>query len=492
MAETKNGIIRCPNCGASDIMPDGTTGNLKCEYCRTVFKAEAANKAGGVKELSGESIGEGAEDIIPNEKIVLTLKCGSCGSEVVINADEAQTAKCHWCRNVLSINEKLKNGAVPDFVLPFQYEKAKAESNIRDFVEARKFFAHPQFKKEFSTENVLGVYFPYFVVDVNAHAQFKGVAERKVRSYRINKKTYYDADAYDVEREFDSEIDDLTIEASMDKLAQDLRADTKNVINAIMPFDTENAVAWDPRYLRGYTSEKRDVNVGDLRQLMFAQAGDVLRYQAKTTIKQYDRGAHWDVEKFEDKGLKWRTAYLPVWLYSYLEVKNGRKLLHYVAVNARTGETMGSVPINKSRLMAISVLIEIVGLVIGFWWFKYWIVRDVDDDNPAWLGLFGLTPGFIFYWLKYNRYRNASARHGHERETKAEMSNLREVDNLREHRKRLRNSRIADQNDSAIKGAVARNGKELMGEKMANYMGIGRMIGSTPQDTPTGQKHQDK
>ena len=62
------------------------------------------------------------------------------------------------------------------------------------------------------------------------------------------------------------------------------------------------------------------------------------------------------------------------------------------------------------------------------------------------------------------------------------------TDNLLEHRKRLSNSRIAGENDNVVKGVLARNGKEMMGEKMANFIGIGRMADSTPDQTPIGQK----
>jgi hypothetical protein len=39
---------------------------------------------------------------------------------------------------------------------------------------------------------------------------------------------------------------------------------------------------------------------------------------------------------------------------------------------------------------------------------------------------------------------------------------------------------------------IARNGKEMMGEKMANYLGIDRMFGSKPEDTPVGQDNGEK
>ena len=493
---SKNGVNRCPKCGATDVSLNMKTGKLKCNFCRTEFDDKGANDYGGVEDLKGEIVGEGATNIIPDEKIVLTLKCPACGAEVVINTEEVTNARCHWCRHILSVNEKLPNGAVPDLVLPFKLEKSKAEANIKAFVDKRQFFAHPKFKKEFTTENVMGVYLPYMVVDVNSHAMLAGEAEHLVRKYTVgsgdHKRTLYDADAYDVTRDFDLLLDDLTVEASSDKLNQDLRANTNNVINAIMPFDTDKCVDWNPSYLRGFTSEKRDTNIDVLKPVVKAQVEDTARYRAKESMQFYDRGAKWTQQEVTIKGTKWKSAYLPVWLYGYLQDDGKVKLLHYVAVNARTGETMGSVPINKAKLRLISTIIEIIGIFLGVTWIRIFFDAD-DSDNNIWtVGLAGFTPGFIFYWIKMAKYRNMNARHHHEAETKSEVKNLKKSDNLREHRKGLRNSRIAGQNDSEVKGVISKNGKEMMGEKMANYLGIDRMFNTSPEDRPVGQDNADK
>ena len=492
----KNGMNRCPKCGATDVALDVSSGKLKCNFCRTLFDDQSINANGGVESLAGEIVGEGATNIIPDENTILTLKCPACGAEVVINTDEVTSARCHWCRHVLSINEKMPNGAVPDLVLPFKLKKEEAEAKIHGFVEKRQFFAHPKFKQEFQTDNILGAYLPYMVVDVNAHASMSGEAEHLVRSYTVgsgnSRRTLYDADAYDVSRDFDLLVDDLTVEASSDKLNQDLKTNTNNVINAIMPFDTENCVGWNPAYLRGFTSEKRDANIDLLKPVMTAQVGDVARYRVKESMTFYNRGAKWTNEKVDIKGTSWKAAYLPVWLYSYYQ--EDKKLLHYVAVNARTGETMGSVPINKTKLMIISSIIETIGIFLGYWWIRICLTGDIDadDDNPWWLGLAGLTPGFIFYWIKMSKYRNMDKRHKHEADTKSEVKNMKQSDNLRERRKGLSNSRIAGQNDSVVKGTIATNGKEMMGEKMANYLGIDRMFGSKPEDQPIGQDNAKK
>jgi hypothetical protein len=115
-----------------------------------------------------------------------------------------------------------------------------------------------------------------------------------------------------------------------------------------------------------------------------------------------------------------------------------------------------------------------------------------SDDNPILLGLLGFTPGFIFYWLKTKRYRNMDERHTYEKETKTTVQNLKKTDNLLESRKRMRNSRIAGENGTRMSGVVASKGPEMMGEKMANFIGIGRSAGSPVNSTPVGQKAEQE
>ena len=76
--------------------------------------------------------------------------------------------------------------------------------------------------------------------------------------------------------------------------------------------------------------------------------------------KEYLNNFHEDIKI---KGQQWKAAYLPVWLYSYQQVSGTKKVLHYVAVNARTKETMGSVPIHMPKLIGISILVEILGML---------------------------------------------------------------------------------------------------------------------------------
>ena len=444
----KDGQNKCPKCGATDISLNVKNGKLRCNFCRHEFEPNKFDAMEtDISKLEGEIIGSGAQDIIADTNDILTFKCSSCGAEVVIDTASSTNARCHWCRNTLSVNQQIPNGAVPDAVLPFKIPKNEAKTAIETFVGKRKFFAHPKFRKEFTTDNVMGVYLPYMIVDANAHSNLRGQGEHETRRYTEkhgdNEKTYYDADLYDVEREFDITIEGLTVESSEDKLNTNAKDRTNNIINSIMPFDTENCVKWDSNYIKGYTSEKRDTNVEQLKGLVREQSKDIARFAANKSLDFYDRGVRWDKEDLEVKGQQWKSAYLPVWLYSYQQKKGNESLLHYVAVNARTKETMGSVPIHMPKLVFVSVLVEALALIAALF------ANTKTDDSWPWIFLIA---GFVYFAIMYGRYRNKGARHSHETETKTNVTNLRKVDEFVKHKKRLSNSTMENANNKRVSG----------------------------------------
>lgn len=441
---SKDGQDKCPRCGATEITTNINTGKLRCLYCRYEFEPiKVEGMVENIDELEGEVVGSGAQDIIQNSNDIVTFKCSSCGAEVVIDTASSPQARCHWCRNTLSINQQIPNGAIPDVVLPFSVSKEVAKEKIAAFVGGRKFFAHPKFKQEFTINNVMGVYFPYMLIDINAHANLVGEGEHQTRKYYVgsgdNRKVYYDADLYHVERDFDIAIKGLSIESSSDKLDVKAKDKTTNIINSIMPFDVENCVKYNSNYLRGYTSERRDTNIDTLKPIVEVQAKDIARFAANDTLQNYDRGVKWSSESLNIKGQQWKAAYLPVWLYSYQEVRKDKKILHYVAVNGRTKETMGSVPIHIPKLLGISALVEIIGIMMM-------LFVDWDYDY-----LF-LLSGIIYFIIIYSKYRNSSARHTYEVETQREIKNLNVVDDFIKSKKQLSNSIMDGANNKKVYG----------------------------------------
>ncbi len=461
----KDGQNKCPKCGSTDISTSIKAGRLRCNFCRFEFEPEKVEGLEtDISKLEGQVMASGASDIIADTKDVLTFKCSSCGAEVVIDTKDALQARCHWCRNTLSVNQQIPNGAVPDVVLPFAITKDQARAKIEEFVGKRKFFAHPIFTKEFNANNVMGVYFPYMLVDVNAHADFKGEGEHQTGMYYVSvgenrREPRYNADRYHVERDFDITINGLSIESNSSRLDNTDKTKTNNIINSIMPFDTDKCVKYNANYLNGYTSERRDTNVEGLKTMVDKQSKDIARFAANDYLKNYDRGVKWDTQNFNIKGQQWVTAYLPVWLYSYYQ--KDKNLMHYVAVNARTQETMGSVPINYTKLTIVSLIVEVIC-------FFAFLTNILDDYSFVFL-----LGGIIFFFVMKGRYRNSSARHDYENTTKKNVTNMKTVDNFLKSYKGLKNSRIEGQNNYSLEGnnnkdVVSALGKALIGSPTAD------------------------
>ena len=441
----KNGQQFCPNCGANAIYFEPSIGKLFCPYCESVFDGKKLEET-PVNTLEGNIIGTGAQRIEEGFNNIVTVRCNGCGAEVIIDTTETTVKRCHWCRGILSINERIPNGAVPDVILPFQVSKEEAKKEIDKFVQSRTFFALPRFKGEYKIDNIMGVYLPYMLIDANITCNFEGIGEKLIATHGSGNSKTYEANAYKVRRTFNMTIEDLTMETSSDKMNKEDSSKTNNIINSIMPFDTENCIRFQSNYLTGFTSEKRDTNIGDLNDKALTQIRDVARHALNNELRQYDRGIRWDKEEVNVIGTRWISAYLPVWIYSYYQKNN--KQLHYVAVNGRTKELMGSIPINKSGLFTISTLIETIAIMISLF-----LLNECDYDRFSFMASFFLcTSGIIFYKTTYRRYRNDNARHKYEKDTNTTLEVLFKTDNYITTRRGLRTEKILGQNNTRIDG----------------------------------------
>ena len=373
--ELKDGANRCPKCGATDIRQRPGTDLLVCLYCRNEWHGQRVEEefgfGEGLDDLAGTIMASGARDIDDDVSSLMTYKCTGCGAEVTVNTESTMTARCHWCRHVFGVNEQVANGAVPDAVLPFHIKKDDAVARIRQFVDKRRMFALKEFKEQFTPENVVGVYLPYMIVDGKASADVAGQGEIETRRYTQGsgdkKKTYYDADIYRVERHVDFTVDDLPLESSTERGKLDTGVNTNNIINTILPFDTKNAVKWNASYLSGYTSEKRDTDVEQLRPKLEDQLLSIARCQVEESVNRFDRGVRWEQEQLDVHGTRWVAMYLPVWLYSYHQPGRNGGMLHYIAVNGRTGETMGSVPVQQWKLLLAAITVGTFLEGIALW-----------------------------------------------------------------------------------------------------------------------------
>ncbi|WP_062204339.1 hypothetical protein [Demequina salsinemoris] len=370
-----DGVDRCPKCGASDVVQLEDQHQFMCSFCRHRWGFERLDEAMGLSEgiadLTGVSYSTAASDIVSDDALV-TLKCDGCGSEVVVDTDRTLQARCHWCKHVLSLNNRIPNGAVPDGILPFSVTREQAMAHIQRFAEERRSFALPAFADTFTPANVMGVYLPYMTVDGNISARLDGIGEitRRTTHSKEHGTTYY-VDRYGVTRMLDIEIDDLIVESNFEKANIRSATSTNNVINAILPFDVKNIVRFDAHFLgEDYTSQRRDMDIDEAEGVAANHFMTVARGASEASVAQYRRGVRWESEQLRIDGVRWTSVLLPVWLYGFVENRKGTPVTHYIAVNGRTGATMGSVPINtrKAAMLAwgIAIGVSVVTWPLGF------------------------------------------------------------------------------------------------------------------------------
>ena len=414
---------RCPNCGSGDVELNPITGKLRCNYCKHEYEPKQVEGfVKNIDELQGTVIGAGAQNIQQMNNAIITCKCSGCGAEITLNANEIAFTKCHWCHTGLALNQQVPSGVVPDAILPFKVSKEEAFEELKKAVDKHKLLADRKFLEEFSIDNLKGVYLPYLTVDVNGHAIFKGRGQKvtKIRNEDDPDGASYDVDIFNVEREFDIQIENLaqssdSRQINFKKVNNAERAE--HIINTLMPYDIENCVAWDANYLKGYSMEHRDINIGDISDNMGLKAKDIARYKANKDC-DYDGGINWKEQSIEIYGQQWKSVYLPVWIYSYTQ----QGYTYVLAMNARTKEMNYIIPIAIPRLL-IGTLISIIMPLLGVF--------------------------FLGMLMKYNHF---DIRNRHESDTKSEINNVNRKDEFIKHKKWQNSAYIKGDNHQKVEG----------------------------------------
>lgn len=424
-----DGLNKCPQCGSSEVRIVGM--EMQCGYCQSTWPLRRVEEhtSKGIEELRGTHIGLGATDIDKHASDLVTIKCQGCGAPIVINTEEAVQAKCHWCRQTLSVNQQIPNGHIPDLILPFTITRDEAEKSIRQYIDDGGFFVDSEFKKNFDPDALRAVYLPYVLMDGNYQLELTGRGEKGSGITIDENMPAAEADQYVVERKFDVYVDDFAIESAAEyetyasksnrdrasktnlikrgfQLFRAMRESgergTVGVINAVQPFDSENAVAFDANLLRGYTAEQRDLDVEDLKDVAAWKVSTLGREKIRPTLEDYGRGVAWEKEKVTHVGSRWFASYLPVWLYAVDHRTEGaeKSVRYYVAANGRTGKASGALPVSQKRTVTLAnilaglvFLLCLVGTV-----FAFMNISNISIVFPfAGLGLTVILP--LIVWL---------------------------------------------------------------------------------------------
>ncbi len=343
------GVItyKCPNCGGG-LTFNAEKQKYRCEYCLSEFTQEELD------EIEAREL-EKAEKRAKISPIMYI--CPSCGAQIV--TDETTAASfCYYCHNPIVLEEKLRGEFKPDYVVPFQIDKKKAQEIFTQWV-TRKKFVPDYFYSPSQIESMTGVYFPYWLYSCQVKGDLQ--AEGKtIRTWDMAGMRYTETKVYDIQRQGNMNVDSVARNA--------LKKANRKLIDGVLPYRMNEKKDFSMGYLSGFMAENRDMEkdgfVKEVKEEVRQFALSSLRSQTGNYSSIQMRKNEVDIA-----GENWATALLPVWTVTYNDKARGK--IYYFALNGQTGKIWGELPVDNKKLavlfLSIFMPVCVILLFLGYW-----------------------------------------------------------------------------------------------------------------------------
>lgn len=341
----ESAVTKCENCGA-DMFYDPQSNLLRCPYCesqRRIDKRVPIGKRDYYREAWKGNVAYDGD----------AYKCPNCGGDIKL-PPFATAVTCPFCSATNVIKAEDIKGLKPDTILPFSISKEQASVAGKKWIK-KKLFAPYKLKKEFRIENFNGVYIPSFGFTTDTISKYKGQLGETRTRYRGSGKNRH-AETYihwySVSGTHSASFDDVAIEASLQLEQKEL--------DKILPFDMDNAEAYNKDYIAGFTAERYDTSLDDSFEKAKDKMNDIIKRQI---VDKYgaDHVGYLNIDT-EYYGTKFRYTLLPLWVCAYKYKKKGYRFL----INGRTGKSTGKTPLSPLRIGTVVLLV--LGLIALIAW----------------------------------------------------------------------------------------------------------------------------
>ncbi len=345
---------KCPHCGG-ELIFSPTTQKYKCEYCLSDFSQEEleALKPEEGSEEKAVNFEEDTQEENTTEKETqeaVVYHCPSCGAEIVTDETTAATF-CYYCHNPVVLSGRVSGEFLPDKIIPFAIDKKQATEKFLDYVHSKKFVPKAFFNKQ-QIEKISGVYFPYWMVDMDMEGSMQAEG-RNVRVWRSGDTEYTETKVYRVEREGDVHLEDITKNA--------LKKSNAKLAEGVLPYDVSKVQKFHMGFLSGFLAEKRDIERTELNKQVQQEANEYGEKILRGTVKGYSsisvKSCH-----LNQTQENWDYTMLPVWTVTY-KGKNGK--MYYYSMNGQDGKVYGELPIDYKKVWILGGIVFVVVLILA-------------------------------------------------------------------------------------------------------------------------------
>lgn len=331
--------FKCPSCGAY-LEFDPVNQAFHCPFCDASFD-EATLKEISQKEAAKAEKSEKPQEV-PGAPGLRTYHCQTCGAEIVTDETTAAT-RCYYCHNPVVLNDRLSEEFRPDAVIPFAFDRKQAEAKFEQYLNKKKYVDRKFLSKE-QRENISGVYYPYWMGDIDGEAIFDGEGKR-ISVTDTPRATITTTNIYQVRKEGKIHFGNI--------IRQALSKNDRKLSDGIQTYNLNEMKPFEMGYLSGFLAEKRDVQRVDAESDMLSEA----KRNADNVIKA--RGTRFDTlsgtTNFTPTDVKMRYCLLPAWVLTYRAAEPGKT--YYFMMNGQTGTTCGRLPIKWSKVLTSGAIV---------------------------------------------------------------------------------------------------------------------------------------
>lgn len=324
----------CPSCGSAlKFYPN--EGEFICQYCESKFnRYDLETQTGDVNRTNIQEEDELQE--------IAEYTCNSCGAHI-ITAPTTVATECYYCHNTVIMKKSMVSNVLPKRIIPFKMDKEVAKEEFKKWI-FKKNYIPKEFREDKYIENMQAVYFPYWLVDVDADFTYYINMYVKTSERRSGDNARF-TETYRVEKEGRIHMEDIMMAA--------LKKSQRKLIEGVQPFDEAGMEPFTMTYLSGFQAEQKDIEVSELNNTDTLKLFE--RYAEKTLDCTLNKFNTYDKKhfSFDLKQAKWEYSLMPIWLITY-KYKNE---MYYFAMNGQTGKTCGRIPIDKPKLIRNTLLI---------------------------------------------------------------------------------------------------------------------------------------
>lgn len=330
----------CDKCGGN-LLYSPARQAMYCKLCGSTFKAEEIQdiskdelidkKILSFKELTG------VDDKDLYDCNVYT--CNHCGADILINGTETSTV-CMFCGSPNIVFSRIAKQHKPEGIIPFKVTKEEAANILKARFGNAKFL--PSGLKDIKTENIRGIYIPYWVVNATFYSAY--TIKTTVQEGKHHRNYYYC-------RAASTEFESMPFDASTrlnDMLSRNLE-----------PFWFDEAKVFDEDYLNGFYSDQSDLTPQGLRTAALKRMNDMMGQELLKPI-QGDIKEIIDSHPYID--IHDSSVYLlvPAWFYTF--TSDGKP--YTVLINGQTGKAAGFVPPSKKKIITTGLLTALAILAV--------------------------------------------------------------------------------------------------------------------------------